>query len=105
MALFGSGGLFGKGKLVAVPPPEPDAPPIVGVVTPPATNAALRIFHTAWQLVGGIVVGILAKKFGYVTTPDQVTAVVAAGALILATIKNVLVALKASRAAKVPATS
>jgi hypothetical protein len=102
MGLFGGGGLFGKGKPVVVPPPPeaPGTPPIVGVVVPPATNATLRIFHTAWQIGGGVVCGLIAKKTGYVTTPADAEKVGVAVMLILATIKNVLVALKASRAAK-----
>lgn len=104
MALWGKGGMFGGGKVVTVPAATPDAPPIVGVVVPPATNAGLRIFHTAWQVLGGIVVGLIAKKTGYVTTPEQVTAVVGAFALIFATIKNVLVALRAKKAGPVVAT-
>lgn len=88
------------GVPVVVPAPTPNAPPIVGTVVPPATNAGLRIFHTAWQVLGGVVVGLIAKKTGYVTTPEEVTAVVGAFALIFATIKNVFVAMRASKAAR-----
>lgn len=37
------------GTPVIVPAPIPDAPPIAGIIVPPATDIALRTAHSTWQ--------------------------------------------------------
>lgn len=55
----------GQGQVVVAPPTAPDAPPVIGVVVPPAVDTAQRTIHSTWQGgIAGTLVTILLPLVG-----------------------------------------
>lgn len=83
---------------VDVPVTLPSGKVVVGTVSDPRLNGIMRVVRTAWQLGGGLVCGLLAKRFGIVTSPTEVASVVSGMALGIAGVMNFLETIKARKA-------
>lgn len=91
------------GVPVIVPAPTPDAPPIVGVVVPPATDIALRTAHSTWQ--GGLaatIVGTVLPSVGVAPKGATDKILIALFTGLLAFIRSWLAHRKAAKMPKVP---
>jgi hypothetical protein len=83
---------------VDVPVTLPSGKVVTGTVSNPKLNAIMRIVRTAWQVGGGLVCGLLAKKFNIVTSPEEVASVVTGVTLGIAGVMNFLGTVKARKA-------
>lgn len=95
--------ITGKVKLtqnkVDVPVVLPDGTQIVKTVTDPRLNAIMKVANTIWQLAGGLICGILAKKLNIVTSPEEVATTVVSVTAALSVVKNTFFAIKARKVA------
>lgn len=90
------------GVPVIVPAPTPDAPPIAGIIVPPATDIALRTAHTTWQ--GGIaasLVGLLPVVGIHLPGGVQIALIAIIGGA-LAFVRSWLAHRKAAKMPKAP---
>lgn len=91
------------GTPVIVPGPTPDAPPIAGIIVPPATDIALRTAHSTWQ--GGLaatIVGTVLPSVGVAPKGATDKILIALFTGLLAFIRSWLAHRKAAKMPKVP---
>lgn len=91
------------GTPVIVPAPTPDAPPIAGVIVPPATDITLRTVHSTWQ--GGIASTVIIEFLplvGIHLSPSIQTVLIGLLTGGLALMRSFLAHRRLAQAAKVP---